>query len=128
MSQHFNQLDIIQLPVLTDNYIYFLHDSVSGETAVVDPALAQPVLDLLAKKGWRLTYILNTHHHWDHVGGNLELKEKTDCNIIAAQSDIDRTPVLQYNELYKRIGQFLSLLLVNILLYKQNVMMIYVFL
>ena len=58
-----NMLEIIQIPVLTDNYIYLLNDPVSGETAVVDPALAQPVLDLLAKKGWRLTYILNTHHH-----------------------------------------------------------------
>ena len=90
----------------------------SVEAAVVDPALAQPVLDLPAKKGWRLTYILNTHHHWDHVGGNIELKEKTGCNIIAAQSDIDRTPVLKYNELYKRIGEFLSLLLVNIFINK----------
>ena len=85
-------LTIIQIPVLTDNYIYLIHDPVSGETAVVDPALAQPVLDVLDKKGWRLTYILNTHHHWDHVGGNLELKQKTGCKIIAAQSDRDRIP------------------------------------
>ena len=85
-------LTIIQIPVLTDNYIYLIHDPVSGETAVVDPALAQPVLDVLDKKGWGLTYILNTHHHWDHVGGNLELKQKTGCKIIAAQSDWDRIP------------------------------------
>jgi hydroxyacylglutathione hydrolase len=85
-------LDIIQLPVLTDNYIYLLHDPESEETAVIDPALAQPVLDVLDKKGWRLTYILNTHHHWDHVGGNLELKQKTNCKIIAAQADRDRIP------------------------------------
>ena len=85
-------LDIIQIPVLTDNYIYLLHDPVSGETAVIDPALAQPVLDILDKKGWRLSYILNTHHHWDHVGGNLELKETTGCQIIAAQADWDRIP------------------------------------
>jgi hydroxyacylglutathione hydrolase len=85
-------LTIIQIPVLTDNYIYLIHDPVSGETAVVDPALAQPVLDVLDKKGWQLTYILNTHHHWDHVGGNLELKQKTGCKIIAAQSDRDRIP------------------------------------
>jgi len=87
-------LDIIQIPVLTDNYIYLLHDPVSEETAVIDPALAQPVLGVLDKKGWRLAYILNTHHHWDHVGGNLELKQKTACKIIAAQSDRDRIPVL----------------------------------
>ena len=85
-------LTIIQIPVLTDNYIYLLHDPVSGETAVIDPALAQPVLAVLNKEGWRLTYILNTHHHWDHVGGNLELKQKTGCKIIAAQTDRDRIP------------------------------------
>jgi hydroxyacylglutathione hydrolase len=85
-------LTIIQIPVLTDNYIYLIHDPVSGETAVVDPAIAQPVLDVLDKKGWRLTYILNTHHHWDHVGGNLELKQKTGCKIIASQSDQHRIP------------------------------------
>ena len=85
-------LDIIQIPVLTDNYIYLLHDPESGDTAVVDPALAQPVLDLLEAKGWPLIYILNTHHHWDHVGGNLELKQKTGCQIIAAHLDSGRIP------------------------------------
>ena len=85
-------LTIIQIPVLTDNYIYLLHDPVSKETAAIDPALAPPVLEILDKKGWRLTYIFNTHHHWDHVGGNLELKQKTGCKIIAACSDSDRIP------------------------------------
>ena len=85
-------LTILQIPVLTDNYIYLIHDPVSKETAVIDPALSEPVLEVLDKKGWRLTYILNTHHHWDHVGGNLELKQKTGCKIIAADSDRDRIP------------------------------------
>ena len=85
-------LTILQIPALIDNYIYLLHDSVSKETAAVDPALAAPVLDVLDKNGWRLTTILNTHHHWDHVGGNLELKQKTGCKIIAAGSDSDRIP------------------------------------
>lgn len=85
-------LSIVQIPVLTDNYIYLLNDPVSGETAAIDPALAQPVLDVLDKEGWRLTYILNTHHHWDHVGGNLELKKKTACRIIAGHSDRERIP------------------------------------
>ncbi len=85
-------LTILQIPVLTDNYIYLIHDPVSKETAVIDPALAPPVLDVLAEKNWRLTAILNTHHHWDHVGGNLELKQKTGCKIIAAQSDSNRIP------------------------------------
>lgn len=85
-------LTIIQIPVLTDNYIYLIHEPMSDETAVVDPALAQPVVDILDKNGWQLTCILNTHHHWDHVGGNLELKQKTGCKIIAPRSDRDRIP------------------------------------
>ncbi|MFI3120334.1 MAG: hydroxyacylglutathione hydrolase [Methylococcaceae bacterium] len=85
-------LTVLQLPVLNDNYIYLLHDPVSAETAVVDPAVAQPVLDILEQKGWRLTYILNTHHHSDHVGGNSELKQKTGCTVIAALSDQPRIP------------------------------------
>ncbi|MDD1609883.1 MAG: hydroxyacylglutathione hydrolase [Methylococcaceae bacterium] len=87
-------LDIIQIPVLTDNYIYLLHDTVSGETAVVDPAVAEPVLDILNQHGWQLTYILNTHHHGDHVGGNLELKRHTGCQIIGANADKHRIPAL----------------------------------
>lgn len=85
-------LEIIQLPVLTDNYIYLIHDPMSSETAAVDPALAPPVLDVLDKKGWRLSAIFNTHHHWDHVGGNLELKQQTGCKIIGAEADRSRIP------------------------------------
>ncbi len=85
-------LDILQIPVLNDNYIYLLHDSDSLETAVIDPALEQPVLNILAEKGWQLNYILNTHHHWDHVGANLALKQQTGCKIIAAASDRERIP------------------------------------
>lgn len=85
-------LEIITLPVLTDNYIHIIHDPASLETAVVDPALALPVLDVLNEKGWRLTCIFNTHHHWDHVNGNLELKEQTGCEVIAACADRDRIP------------------------------------
>ncbi|MDD5411633.1 MAG: hydroxyacylglutathione hydrolase [Methylobacter sp.] len=85
-------LTILQLPVLNDNYIYLIHDHVSGETAAVDPAVAQPVLNVLEQKGWQLTTILNTHHHGDHVGGNLDLKQKTGCTIIAPLSDQNRIP------------------------------------
>lgn len=85
-------LEIIQLPVLNDNYIYLLHETVSGETAVVDPAVAQPVLDMIKQKNWTLNYILNTHHHFDHVGANLELKEQTNCTILASKIDQLRTP------------------------------------
>jgi hydroxyacylglutathione hydrolase len=85
-------LEILQLPILQDNYIYLIHDPESGETAAVDPGLAQPVLDVLAQKNWQLNYIFNTHQHWDHVDGNLVLKQQTGCKIIAGQGDIDRIP------------------------------------
>ena len=85
-------LEIHQIPVLSDNYIYLIHEPESEQTAVVDPALAAPVLAALQKKGWRLSQILNTHHHWDHVGGNQLLKEKTGCSIIGSASDHSRIP------------------------------------
>lgn len=85
-------LEIIQLPALTDNYIYLLHDSVSGETAAVDPAVAEPVLDALRKNGWNLNYIFNTHHHGDHVGANLQLQKLTGCKIVGAAADWHRIP------------------------------------
>jgi hydroxyacylglutathione hydrolase len=85
-------LEIKILPVLFDNYIFLIHDPDSRETAVIDPALAGPVLDVLQEKGWQLTYILNTHHHSDHVGGNLQIKQQTGCKIIAAEADSARIP------------------------------------
>jgi hydroxyacylglutathione hydrolase len=85
-------LEIVTIPVLIDNYIYLIHDPFSSETAVIDPALAQPVLDVLQDKGWQLTYIFNTHHHSDHIGGNLPIKQQTGCKVIAAQADSVRIP------------------------------------
>ncbi|MGR9086510.1 MAG: hydroxyacylglutathione hydrolase [Gammaproteobacteria bacterium] len=85
-------LEVNSLPVLSDNYIHIIHDPVSRETAAVDPALAEPVLEFLDTKGWRLTHLFNTHHHWDHVNGNLELKQKTGCTITASEADRNRIP------------------------------------
>lgn len=85
-------LEIIQLAVLNDNYIYLLHDPASKQTAVVDPAIAPPVLEILDNKGWQLNYIFNTHHHHDHTGANLALKQKTHCQILAAEADRSRIP------------------------------------
>ena len=85
-------LEILQLPVLADNYIYLLHEPISGKTAVVDPAVAEPVIAALNAQGWRLDYIFNTHHHNDHVGANLQLKQLTNCKIIAAEADQHRIP------------------------------------
>lgn len=70
-------LEVFRLPALSDNYIWLLREPSSGATAVVDPADAAPVVAEVARRGWgTLDYILNTHHHADHTGGNLELKRR----------------------------------------------------
>lgn len=88
-------LEIVQLPVLSDNYIYLLHEPESGATAVVDPAEPAPVLAALADRGWRLSHVLNTHHHYDHVGGNDALKAATGCHIVGPAADHDRIPGIE---------------------------------
>ncbi len=84
-------LEIVQIPVLQDNFIY-LARAPSGAVAVVDPAVAEPVLAEADKRGWKITHILNTHHHGDHVGGNLEIKAATGCTIVGATHDHGRIP------------------------------------
>src|SRR5579875_3693668 len=86
------ELIIRQIPVLKDNYVYLLHEPKRDVTAAVDPAVAAPVLKMLADTGWRLTHILNTHHHGDHTGGNLELKAATGCTIVGPRADRARIP------------------------------------
>jgi hydroxyacylglutathione hydrolase len=85
-------LEIVQIPVLNDNYVYLLRDPDSGDVGVVDPAVPEPVLAELERRGWTLTHILNTHHHGDHVGGNLALKQATGCTIIGPEADAERIP------------------------------------
>lgn len=85
-------LHIVQIPVLTDNYIYLAHEPETGMTAVIDPALTEPVLETLREEGWGLTHILNTHHHMDHIGANLELKNLTGCIVVGPAADAARIP------------------------------------
>ena len=66
--------EVVQIPCLSDNYGYLLHNSITGETAAIDTPDAKPYRNELVKRGWKLTHILNTHHHYDHTGGNLDLK------------------------------------------------------
>lgn len=87
-----SKIDVHQIPVLSDNYIYLARDTASGACAVIDPALAEPVLDAAKELGWSITHILNTHHHSDHVGGNLEIKEATGCTIVGPKADAGRIP------------------------------------
>ena len=86
------ELIIRQLNALRDNYVYLLHDPDTDATAAVDPSEAAPVERALAETGWRLTHILNTHHHPDHTGGNLALKAKWDCTIVGPRADRARIP------------------------------------
>jgi hydroxyacylglutathione hydrolase len=85
-------ISVVQLPVLTDNYVYLVREPEASAVAVVDPAVHQPVLDALAARGWRLTHILNTHHHGDHVGGNLALKRATGATVVGPRADRARIP------------------------------------
>lgn len=87
-------LEIVQIPVLEDNYVYLAHEGESGATAVIDPAVAEPVLAEAARRGWRITHILNTHHHGDHVGGNLAIQQATGCAIVGYRPDAARIPGL----------------------------------
>ena len=68
-------MQITPIPCLTDNYAYIINDHKSQIIGVVDPSEAKPVQDFLQKKNLKLNYILNTHHHFDHIGGNIELKK-----------------------------------------------------
>jgi len=85
-------LEIHQIPGWDANYGYLAHDAASASTAVIDPAEAEVVLKAAEAKGWNITHILNTHHHPDHVGGNLESKQATGCTIVGARSDAGRIP------------------------------------
>lgn len=85
-------LEIVQIPVLQDNYLYLIHEKNSGETAIIDPAVEDEIVVELEKRGWNLTHIINTHHHWDHTGANLALKEKYGAKVIGPAADQDRIP------------------------------------
>ncbi|HTS94396.1 MAG TPA: hydroxyacylglutathione hydrolase [Stellaceae bacterium] len=86
------ELVIRQLKALRDNYVYLLRDPATGATGAVDPSEAGPVEEALAETGWRLTHVLNTHHHPDHTGGNLALKSKWNCIVVGPRADHARIP------------------------------------
>jgi hydroxyacylglutathione hydrolase len=85
-------LEIRQIPLLTDNYSYLVREPETGAVGVVDPAEAEPVMAALDRFGWKLTHIINTHHHGDHVGGNSALKKATGCIVVGPAYDRERIP------------------------------------
>ena len=85
-------MQITPIPCLTDNYAYIISNNNSKMVGVVDPSEALPIVTFLKKKNLKLNYILNTHHHFDHVGGNIELKKKYNAKIVGFKGDKHRIP------------------------------------
>jgi hydroxyacylglutathione hydrolase len=87
-------LEIVRIPVLSDNYVWLVHEPVSGETMAVDPAVAEPVLAEAQQRGWQITQIWNTHWHPDNTGGNAAIREATGCTITGPAAEAERIPTL----------------------------------
>lgn len=81
---------VSQLPVFNDNYIYIIHNKKNA--LVVDPANSEPVLNFVEKHHLNILAILNTHHHHDHVGGNLDIVHRFECPIYCSPYDFNRIP------------------------------------
>ena len=77
---------------LKDNYSYLIIDELTNEACVIDPSEANPIINYCEKNNIKPKYILNTHHHYDHVGGNLEIKDKYSSIILGFKGDKDRIP------------------------------------
>jgi len=90
MERALSPLEIEPVACLKDNYAYLVHDEEAGLCAIVDPSEPEPVRKALAAHGWRLSHILNTHHHWDHTGGNLALKQEFRATIVGPAKDRER--------------------------------------
>ena len=90
---------------LQDNYSYIIIDESNNNACVVDPGESFPIIDFLESNGLKLKYILNTHHHYDHINGNLELKNKYGSKIVAFEEDKNRIPKIDIfvrdNEIWK---------------------------
>jgi len=77
---------------LQDNYSYLIIDETNLNACVVDPSESKPIIDFVEQNRINLKYILNTHHHFDHVGGNIEIKKKYNSCVIGFRDDKDRIP------------------------------------
>ena len=94
------------IPCLTDNYAYIIYDDISKIASVVDPSEAKPIISFLKKKQIKLNYILNTHHHFDHIGGNIELKKIYDAKVVGFEGDKHRIPGIDITVKDKEICRF----------------------
>lgn len=86
-------LEIVRVPVLSDNYAWLMHDVESGETVAVDPGEAQPVLAAAAMRGWRVSQVWTTHWHPDHTGGNAAM-QAVGARVIGPGDEAEKIPTL----------------------------------
>ena len=91
---------------LQDNYSYLIINETNKNACVIDPSEAQPIIDFVEKNNINLKFILNTHHHYDHIGGNIELKKKYNSTIVGFKDDKDRIPGIDFlvtdNQIWKQ--------------------------
>lgn len=87
-------LEIITIPCLQDNYAFLAHDTETGATAAIDVPEAGPIAAALSQRGWTLSHVLLTHHHWDHVEGLAALLADHPAQVIGAAADAHRLPPL----------------------------------
>lgn len=87
-------LELVTIPCLSDNYAFLLHDAKSGKTALIDAPETLPIEDELEQRGWTLSEIWLTHHHWDHIDGVADLVAATGARVIGAEADAHRLPPL----------------------------------
>jgi hydroxyacylglutathione hydrolase len=88
-------VEVVRIPVLSDNYVWLVRENTSGEVMVIDPAVADPVLAKADELGWTITHIWNTHWHPDHTGGNAVIKAATGCVITGPAAEAERIPTLE---------------------------------
>ena len=81
------EIEIITIKSLSNNYIWLLRNNIKNLTAVIDPGESEPVNRVLFQKNWSLDQIINTHHHYDHTNGNLELKKKWGAKLTAPEEE-----------------------------------------
>ncbi|MFL2715463.1 MAG: hydroxyacylglutathione hydrolase [Gammaproteobacteria bacterium] len=93
------------IPCLQDNYSYLIIDEINNNACVVDPSEAEPIINFIEKNNINLKYILNTHHHFDHIGGNIDLKKKYNSIVVGYKDDANRIPeidiLVEDNQLWK---------------------------
>ena len=99
-------MEVKIIPCLNDNYSYLIFDKNKRTACVIDPSESEPVIKVIERNKLNLKYILNTHHHYDHVGGNKNLKKRYNSKVVGFKDDKDRIPeidiLVENNQIWKK--------------------------